>query len=282
MALIVRNLSKRYGSQVALHDVSFTLSEGVVALLGANGSGKSTLLRVLATLCQPDAGELSFAGQRYGYDQRALRTQIGYLPQDLELPAALTPRKLLTYLARLRGGSPAEVLAGLHLENLADHPFRQLSSGQMRRVGIAQALLNQPRLLLLDELSRGLDVTERENTYRMVKKYSGLAIFSTHLPEEAERIAQTVIILQDGRVLYAGEIESLRALAAGQVYEFRLPIEHLPQLTVQDSVIRVTPQGAYCIVRTLNRPPHPDAVLVDATLEDAYLLLIQQCNQPLE
>lgn len=112
-------------AQVALHDVSFTLSEGVIALLGANGSGKSTLLRVLATLCQPDAGELSFAGQRYGRDQRALRTQIGYLPQDLELPATLTPRKLLTYLARLRGGGPSRKmpLAVLHLGNIPDHPL---------------------------------------------------------------------------------------------------------------------------------------------------------------
>jgi len=234
----------------------------------------------LATLCQPDAGELSFEGQHYGHDQRALRTQIGYLPQDVELPAALTPRKLLTYLARLRGGSPASVLAALHLDDLADHPFRQLSSGQMRRVGIAQALLNQPRLLLLDELSRGLDVTERENVHRLVKKYSGLTIFSTHLPEEAERLAQTVIILQDGHILYAGDIETLCAAAAGQIYELRLPIEQLSRLTMPESIVRITPQGDYCIVRSLKRPSHLEAVSVDATLEDAYLLLTRQRNKP--
>jgi ABC-type multidrug transport system ATPase subunit len=280
MTLIVSRLSKRYGTQTALYEVNFTLSGGVAALLGANGAGKSTLLQVLATLCPPDAGELSFAGQHYARDQRALRTQIGYLPQDLELPGDLTPRKLLTYLARLRGGSPSEVLAALHLENMANQPFRQLSSGQLRRVGLAQSLLGQPRLLLLDELSRGLDVVERENAYRLVRKHDGLTVFSTHQPEEAERIAQTVIILQGGHVLYAGAIETLKDSVAGQVYESRLPIEHLPQLTVQDSVIRVTPQGAYCIVRTLNRPPHSDAVQVDATLEDAYLLLIHQYHIP--
>jgi ABC-2 type transport system ATP-binding protein len=275
MTLIVRNLSKSYGTKAALQDVSFMLSEGVVALLGANGSGKSTLLRVLATLCPPDAGELSFDGQQYRHDRRALRTQIGYLPQDLDFPAALTPRKLLTYLAQLRGGSASPVIAALHLERLADRPFSQLSHGQTRRVGIAQAMLGHPRLLLLDELSRGLDIMEREHVYRMVKQHRGLTIFSTHLPEEAERIAQIVIILREGCVLYIGAIEALCASVAGQVYEFRLPNEHLSQLTVQDSVIRVTCQGAYCIVRTLNRPPHLDAVLVDATLEDAYFLLLR-------
>ncbi|MBN8635557.1 MAG: ABC transporter ATP-binding protein [Anaerolineae bacterium] len=280
MTLIVSRLSKRYGTQTALHEVNFTLSGGVAALLGANGAGKSTLLQVLATLCPPDAGELSFAGQHYARDQRALRTQIGYLPQDLELPDALTPRKLLTYLARLRGGSPSEVLAALHLEDIADQRFRQLSTGQLRRVGIAQSLLGQPRLLLLDELSRGLDVVERENAYRLVRKRDGLTVFSTHQPEEAERIAQTVIILQGGHVLYAGAIETLRASVAGQVYQVRLPIEHLTQITMQKSVIRVIPQATHCVVRSLNPHSHPEMTRVDATLEDAYLLLIHQHHTP--
>lgn len=279
MALIVRNLSKRYGTQVALHDVGFTLTGGVVALLGANGSGKSTLLRVLATLCQPDTGELSFDGMRYERDHRLLRTQIGYLPQELELPPDLTPRKLLSYLARLRGGNPSNALASLHLEKLADRSFHQLSSGQIRRVGIAQTLLSHPRLLLLDEMSRGLDIVERENVYRTITKQDNLTIFSTHLPDEAERIAQIVIILQDGHILYAGEIERLRASAVGQIYELRLRIEQISRILKQDSVIRVTPQGTYCTVRFLNRPTYPGAMMVDATLEDAYLLLIHHRNK---
>lgn len=138
----------------------------------------------------------------------------------------------------------------------------------MRRVGIAQALLNQPRLLLLDELSRGLDVTERENIHRLVKKYSGLTIFSTHLPEEAERIAQTVIILQNGRILYAGDIETLCAAAARQIYELRLPIEQLSRLTMPEIGYPHHPTGESLHRALPQSPISSETVSVQATLED--------------
>jgi len=273
MALIVRSLSKHYGSQVALRSVDLTLSEGVVALLGPNGSGKSTLLQVLATLCKPDAGELSFDGWVYGQQQRSLRAHIGYLPQDFEMPDALTPRRLLTYLAQLRGGEVSRVLDALHLEAFVDQPFRKLSSGQIRLVGIAQALLGNPRLLLLDELSRGLDVVERERTYRILAEFGKLTIFSTHIPEEAERIAQTVVVLHEGQVQFCGGVETLRASAVGQVYELYVSTEKLPQMMTLMPISRIILHGSYSLVRSVGKPTQSGATVVAPSLEDAYLLL---------
>ncbi len=273
MALIVRNLSKYYGSQIALHSVDLSLLSGTVALLGPNGSGKSTLLHILATLCKPDTGELSFDGWIYGQHTRPLRVNIGYLPQDFEMPDTLTVRKLLTYLAQLRGADVSRVLDVLHLEGLVDEPFRQLSNGQIRLVGIAQALLGNPRLLLLDELSRGLDVVERERIYRVIADFGKLTIFSTHVPEEAERLAQGVIVMHKGRVLFCGTVEALRASALGQVFEICVPNETLPQLMSDMAISRIIPRGTHTLVRVVGKLCSLEAVLVTPSLEDAYLLL---------
>jgi ABC-2 type transport system ATP-binding protein len=273
MALIVRNLSKRYGAQATLRGVDLTLSGGVVALLGPNGSGKSTLLQALATLCKPDTGELSFEGWVYGQHQRSLRANIGYLPQEFEMPDTLTPRRLLTYLARLRGGEVGQVVEALRLEAFVDQPFRKLSGGQLRLVGIAQALLGNPKLLLLDELARGLDAVERERVFRVVTTCGKLTIFSTHIPEEAERIAQTVIVLHEGQVLFCGAVETLRAYAIGQVYELSASRETLPQMMASLSVSRITPHQSHPLLRVVGEPSSPEATVVAPSLEDAYLLL---------
>jgi ABC-2 type transport system ATP-binding protein len=273
MALMVRNLSKAYGSQPALRSIDFTLDDGVVALLGANGSGKSTLLRTLATLTKPDSGEVSFEGWSYQQQQRQLRAQIGYLPQDFELPGSLTPRKFLAYLASLREGNVEAVLSALHLNAFADLPCHKLSGGQLRLVGIAQALLGSPRLLLLDELARGLDVSERERVLRVVTQHSRFTLFSTHIPEDAESIANMVIVLHQGHLLFCGTVDALRASAEGYVYELCIPPESLPQFVSSLLVSRVTPHDSRLLLRVVGNDPHYDAVSVTPSLEDAYLHL---------
>lgn len=222
MALTLRGVSKAYGAQAALRGVDLTLDGGVIALLGANGSGKSTLLRLLATLTQLDVGEMRFGGCVYPRDAQRLRAQIGYLPQEFEMAEGLTPRRLLTYLAGLRGGDLRGVVTALRLDALLSTPFEKLSGGQTRLVGIAQAFLGTPRLLLLDELTRGLDIVERERVFHLVSRTvtSGsdtVAIFSTHVPEEAETIASTVVVLDAGCVRYCGSVDGLRERGGGAV-----------------------------------------------------------------
>jgi ABC-2 type transport system ATP-binding protein len=278
MALSVRSLSKRYGKHIALHQIDLTLKEGVTAVLGANGSGKSTLLRILATLCQPDTGDLSFNGLVYGRDDRRLRAQIGYLPQVVEMPDTLTARKLLTYLARLRGGEVDKVIVALHLESFINVPFGQLSGGQLRMVGFAQALLGNPRLLLLDELSRGLDAIERQRVYRLLAGHSRFILFSTHLPSEAEQIAQTVIVLHRGKVLFSGDIETLRDYATGQVYELEVATEVLPQIITTSLISRIIQNGETSLVRIIGKPLQSGAAVVKPSLEDAYLIMTHAFN----
>jgi ABC-2 type transport system ATP-binding protein len=278
MTLKVRSLSKTYGSQIALSNVDFELDNGVVALLGANGSGKSTLLRTLATLTQPDSGEIIFKGLSYARHQRQLRTQIGYLPQDFELPEGLTPRKFLTYLARLRNGNVDAVISALNLEALVDQPCRKLSGGQMRLMGIAQALLGTPRLLLLDELARGLDISERERVLRVVTQHTKLTLFSTHIPEDVENIAQTVIVLHQGRVLFCGTVEALRACALGKVYEICVEPDAVSRYVESMLVSRVTPNDSCVRLRVVGeRPVH--GIEVNPTLADAYLQLTAKTNR---
>lgn len=223
--LTIRNLCKTYPDrdQPALHDLSLSVDAGVVALLGHNGSGKSTLLRVLATLAAPDSGTISFGDYRYGDDPRPLRHGLGYLPQDLDLPLTMTPRKLLRYLAKLRDLQIGRAALDAQIDSLIDslglsarahQPLAQLSGGQVRMIGVAQAVMHQPRLLLLDELTRGLDIDERQRVLRLIRaprKTSAptLTIFSTHIPEEAEQIADSVIVLAGGRALYAGRVDAL-------------------------------------------------------------------------
>ncbi|MCC6805722.1 MAG: ABC transporter ATP-binding protein [Anaerolineae bacterium] len=273
MALVVRSLRKTYGEQTALDGIDLTLTDSVIALLGANGSGKSTLLRILATLVKPDAGEVTFDGLSYARDERSLRAQIGYLPQALELPEMLTPRRLLNHLARLRGATLASI-APLRLEALLDQPFHKLSGGQQRLVGIAQAFLGAPRLVLLDEFARGLDVSERERAFRMIGQQGALMIFSTHIPAEIESVgAQQVIVLDRGRVLFCGTVESMRTTALGRVYEISIPNEQVPALAASQRISSMSSNGSQTSLRIIGMSNLTNLNSVTPTLEDAYLFI---------
>ena len=215
MELRIQGLSRSYGSQAALREVTLDLTPGTVALLGPNGSGKTTLLRCMASLLQPDTGRLWFDGLPYAQNLPLLRSQIGYLPQELDFPHNLTPRQLLEYIGTLKNIPEADqvehLLSTLGLESVADRPFGKLSGGQICLTGIAQAFLGKPSLLLLDELTRGLDVEERERVFALARKSSSgrLIVFSTHDPPDVERFTEQAIVLQQGRVIFSGKTEDL-------------------------------------------------------------------------
>lgn len=276
MALLIRGLCKSYRSQIALDNINLTLEGGVVALLGANGSGKSTLLHILATLTQPDSGEIQFDDLSYTQHERQLRAQIGYLPQSLEFPETLTPRKLLTHLARLRN-APLDTLHNSAIEAILDRPFQKLSGGQQRLVGIAQAFLGLPRLLLLDEFVRGLDVNERENAFRMLRQSGKLLIFSTHSPQEIESVgAQQVLVLDRGQVLFCGSVNAMRSTATGFVQEICVSQEKVAEVSASKVVSRIIPNEGYTRLRILAPSTSTDETVVTPTLEDAYLWLMRR------
>lgn len=278
MRLRLDQVSKRYGTKLAIDRISLQLDGGIVALLGANGSGKTTLLRLLATLDSPDSGRISWGGGNHPVSLLELRRHIGYLPQMLELPAHLTPYRLLCYLAHLRNVNAAAVdylITGLKLESIAHKHVARLSGGQLRQVGMAQAFLGQPSLLLLDELSTGLDVIERERVYRLLPTDGRLTIFSTHLPDEAERIAKSVIILHQGRVLFSGTIAELKSVV-GNCDEFTVSPTEAQPLFYHSGVGRLIHQNGYMTLHPAERCTTGETTrLVEPSLEDAYLFLLR-------
>jgi len=276
--LIAEGLTKRYGDVPALTGVSLHAGPGVLAVLGPNGSGKTTLLRILATALRPDAGRASFAGRDYASDPRPLRRRIGYLPQEIDLPGHLTPRGFLHYVARLKGIQPEPqadmLLQHLGLGDLADRPLRTLSGGQARLVALAQALLGRPRLLILDEPLTGLDTTERARVLRIIAGPPGerVVVMSSHVPADIEAGAAAVLVLQQGTVRAQGTIDTVRALAAGQVHEVTIPTADLEDTLRICQVSQMTLHADHALLRVVGPlPPGLTGTPVTPTLEDAYL-----------
>lgn len=280
--LTVTSLTKSYGVQPALHGVSFALNTGSTALLGPNGSGKSTLLRVLATLVSPNAGEIRFCGQSYTADVRSVRAQIGFMPQDVDLPRHLTPHQILRYLAQVRcipiehDMTIRETLAALGISHLSRTPLAKLSGGQVRLVAAAQALLGKPRLLLLDEPTRGLAPDERNQLWQAVVRFAPeIMLFSSHNADEVEDRAGHLLILRGGRIRFEGLSETLKARAADHVYEVRVPKEVAAALQREYHVSQMRDDGAVQTLRMVGKPPDGvESRHVLPTLEDAYLWLM--------
>ncbi len=287
MSLLVTDLWKSYGTVSALQGIDLALERGVVALLGPNGSGKSTLLRCLASSLRPDGGEILWQGQRLWPKPRFLRADLGYLPQELEFPHDMTAAQLLEHLGRLKGcydpEASAALLVRLGLAEFGDRPFAALSAGQVRLAGIAQALLGDPALLLLDEPTRGLDVEERERLFRQLRRLAsqGLVLFSTQVIDDVPRVARQVVVLRGGHVAYAGGVEGLRRRAQGQVYEIHLAPEADALLSGDCYISRRVEGEAGTRLRVVGSPPAGwPAVEVEPTLEEGYLLLQRGCGRP--
>jgi ABC-2 type transport system ATP-binding protein len=282
--LNTRGLKKRYGTKPALCGVTLSLRPGITAILGPNGSGKSTLLRCLAGILQPDEGEINFAGRCYPDALPEIRSGLGFLPQELDFPGEMTPLRLLRYLAQLKFLNEKEVdsyLDILGLKGMKSRPFSNLSMGETRLVGLAQALMGTPHLLILDEPFHGLDVFERASILRAIQTsaQSRIVVFSAHVPNEIESLANRVVILLEGRVIYAGGVEELRRQATGQVYEMSLSsLDEAASLSGM-TISRRSERNGKTILRVIGLAPD-DVVLipVEPTLEDAYLLVMHQTS----
>lgn len=219
-------LGVRYRSRWALSGFSWSVGEGVHALLGPNGAGKSSLMSVLSTSRRPDAGSWSFAGLS-GEDVTGMRRIMGYLPQDIRFYPRLSVLENLQYFAWMRqipssvtasSISRALELCGLH--ERADDSVRSLSGGMRRRLGIAQAILARPQLVVLDEPTAGLDIAQRIALARTVRELAtegACVIMSTHLPDDVERSADSVLLLRQGHVVHAGDVASMTG--SGESFE---------------------------------------------------------------
>ena len=229
----VSHLRKTYGPKVAVDDVSFTVAAGeIVGILGPNGAGKTTTVESIAGLRTPDAGEVRVLGLDPRRDGAALRERLGLQLQESEMPAKITVREALALYASFYAdpADPAELVRDLGLADRVDTQFRRLSGGQKQRLSVALALVGNPEVAILDELTTGLDPQARRETWGVVERIRdrGVTILLvTHFMEEAERLADRVLLIDAGRVVAEGTPAQLAARTTAQTVRFTLP-EPLP------------------------------------------------------
>jgi len=274
-AVRVDCVSRRYGATRALDEVGLTLERGITGLLGPNGAGKTTLLSILATVNEPDAGRVSVFGldPRDGAERVEIRRRLGYLPQELGYHRHFTVAAFLDYVAILkeitdrhrRAEEVARVLAAIGLERYARKRIRALSGGMRQRLGIAQALLGNPDLLVLDEPTAGLDPEQRLRFRELLSDLPGdpVIVLSTHQADDIAAICPNVIVLLEGQVRFAGSPSGLAAAAGGQVWS----------ADDRDHGAHLSWRGGDGRWRHVGDRPPADAELVAPTVEDGYLML---------
>jgi ABC-2 type transport system ATP-binding protein len=278
--LVGKHYEKR---RAALQDVSLRMGPGVWGFVGPNGAGKTTLLRILATLLVPTQGSVHWRGQDIVRQPQALRRELGFLPQDFGTYPQLTAAEFLRYIGELKGLSGSvvrqRVESVLDMVNLTADAGRRLhsySGGMIRRIGIAQALLNDPQVLILDEPTAGLDPAERVRFREVIASLQGerLVILSTHIVTDVEVMATDLVLLNQGRVLWNGTPTALQNDAAGAVWEVTLDLATFEHLRGTFQVSQAIRRGNQLETRLVAvSRPHPEAVQVEPSLEEAYLYL---------
>ena len=273
--IYTEGLVKAYGRHRALDALDLGIGTGVTGLLGPNGAGKTTLLRLLATVMAPDEGQLSVLGRdlRDPEGRLHVRRRLGYLPQDAGFPRSFTAFEAVDYVAllkehtgtRTRHDEVRRVLDLVGLSEVAGKKVRALSGGMRRRLGLAQALLGRPELLVLDEPTVGLDPEQRMRFRDLVSEtgHGRTVLLSTHQTEDVAAVCSQVVVVQEGRSLFAGTPEQLAAIAAGRVW---VDSDRDPRALAGWRL----GAGRY---HHIGDPP-AGAELVDPTIEDAYLLLL--------
>ena len=280
--LDIRGLSKRYADVLALEDFTLSAGAGVLGLLGPNGAGKTTLMSILATVTRPSAGTFLWNGVDGVRQPLTVRRVLGYLPQDFGVYERLTAREFLRYLGRLKGLGERDlarrVEAVLELVNLHGAAGRRLGSfsgGMRQRVGIAQALLGDPQLLIVDEPTVGLDPEERVRFRNLLSEiaHGRLVILSTHIVSDVEAVASQIAVLRHGRLVALATPEELLRRAAGRVFTAVVPSERLAEVQARLAVSSILRKADGMHVRFVGEGAAvPGARPVEPTLEDAYLL----------
>jgi ABC-2 type transport system ATP-binding protein len=282
----VEGLTKTYrGGTTALHDLTLTIPAGLYGLLGPNGAGKTTFMRILATLLSPTRGRVEIFGEDCARSPGAVRRMLGYLPQEFGAYPTLTVTEYLDYMAILAGMRSAterrrRIDAVLELLRLADKrrsATRALSGGMRRRLGVAQALLAEPRLLIVDEPTAGLDPEERVNLRNLLADLARdrVVLLSTHIVEDVAQTAPNLAVLREGQVLYAGPVADMVRQADGLVWTARVDDATAAALRSRHALVGAVRTADGQHVRVVAPvPPAPGARPATPTLEDAYVALM--------
>jgi ABC-type multidrug transport system ATPase subunit len=285
MKLSISSLSKQYRRDFwGLRDFDLELGPGVIGLLGPNGAGKSTLMRMLATITRPTEGVVLWNGVDIVKSPDILRAVLGYLPQDFGVYPNLTGLEFLEYMAAIKGLDARsarrrieELLVVVNLVDVAKRPLGGYSGGMKQRVGIAQALLNDPQLLIVDEPTVGLDPEERVRFRNLLSDLSGerIILLSTHIVSDLEATATEIVILNQGRKLQHAAPEKMLELLKGRVWQWIIPSTELPALKQKYVLSSAVRRADGIQVRVVSdSAPEPEAQPIPPCLEDVYLQLV--------
>lgn len=288
MEIVLEHISKNYKDRhtvkKAVEDVSLRFTSGVFGLLGANGAGKTTLMRMICGIMKPSEGRICYDGVEIGQLGDAYRSVIGYLPQEFGFYPEFTVQQYLEYISAMKGMSDRqarqkidELLVRLSLEDVRKKKIIKLSGGMKRRVGIGQALLNDPEFLVLDEPTSGLDPGERVRFRNLLSEFAHdrIVLISTHIVSDVEYIATQNAIMKDGRILQTGTTQELVKQMQGKVFEGFIAPQELEkwEKKVQIVNLRNEADGGVSLRYIGKQTDMPDAVPKEPRLEDLYLQL---------
>ena len=285
------HLNKNYGKQSALKDISLHIPVGMYGLLGENGAGKTTLMRILATMLELSTGTVKINGIDIK-NKKEIRKIIGYLPQEFSVYPNMSVYSALDYLGilaelpkNIRRQRIDELLKQVNLEQEKNKKFKNLSGGMKRRFGIAQALLNNPKILIIDEPTAGLDPEERLRFYNLLSELAvdRIVLLSTHIAGDIEATCSKVAVLCSGEVVFEGQIEKLLQLGNEKVYTTTIMQNELNNFKKKYRVISIHQNGTDVSCRFLSSAsPQKDWVSCQPTIEDSYMYLLSSFKQGVE
>lgn len=287
MEIVINNLSKNYGKKSALKNVSVTIHSGMYGLLGRNGAGKTSLMRILATLSVPSSGEISMNDIPIK-ETAKIREIVGYLPQDFSFYRNMSVYGAMDYLGllssipdKVRKERISALLEQVNLKENMRTKVKALSGGMKRRLGIAQALLHNPQILIVDEPTAGLDPEERIRFRNLLSEFAEdrIVILSTHISSDVESSCENIGVLDNGRMIWSGGTEGLVKQAEGKVYLISAAKKKDKLIKEKYTVLNIIASGSGTQYRVLSdTPPEEKHILQDPTLEDGYMYLLSQTD----
>ncbi len=281
MRLTLERLSKQFKNRIAVENVNAELTEGIYGFLGANGAGKTTLMQMICGIVAPTSGEVKLNGKNVTEMGEQFRDLLGYLPQEFGYTPGFTAEDFMLYIASVKGLDPRyarrrtrELMKLVSLEGDMKRKIRTFSGGMKRRLGIAQALLNDPKILIMDEPTAGLDPKERAYFRNVIAEMAQdkIIIISTHIVSDIEYISDQVILMKKGRFILQGTTEELTAEAEGMVWSCRVPVREWAAFENSHTVANSRNLGERVEARVISTErPCADAEQAEPTLEDLYL-----------
>ena len=287
MEIVIKNLSKNYGRKAALKNVSVTIHSGMYGLLGRNGAGKTSLMRILATLSVPSGGEVSMNGISIK-ETGKIREIIGYLPQNFSFYRNMSVYDAMDYLGllsnlpdKIRKERIASLLEWVNLKENVRTKIKALSGGMKQRLGIAQALLHDPQILIVDEPTAGLDPEERIRFRNLLSEFAEdrIVILSTHISSDVEASCENIGVLDNGKMIWNGATEEFVKQAEGKVYLISAGKKQDKIIREKYTVLNIIASGSGTQYRVLSETlPEEKHILQDPTLEDGYMYLLSQTD----